>query len=260
MFYQQNYVRPKSLRETIAEKGLEDPNFKLDYYETMKEYSVYKFGDLTGDEYFKCKTVNVKTVNFTYTKNDIKFIAEKLVIIAQIIDKKTSAETENFFKCEFFNRCCPLDKKDDPASWTTNNVNVQDFLEYARQEKGDDIFGSVPFHTQYEEGEYYPKLSGVHLIVAIAKVGENTYNGKTRDKLEYALYNKNGMSIPEVIEGRKGRLDLKKKMEELHDKYIKFIGVTEYVPVTKTAPIEEQPKVATVIAEPVIDEDEELPF
>lgn len=262
MFYQENYVRPKPIKDIIAENGLDDPNLKLDYYDTLKEYNSYQLGDLTGNKYFKCKTVNVKTVEFSYTKKEIKYKGEKLVIIAQIIDKDTNAETEHYFKCEFFNRCCLLDKADDPAEWSDNNVKVQDFLEYARGEKGIDIFGSVPYHTQYEEGNLYPKLSGVHLIIAIAKVGENTYNGKTRDKLEYALYNKNGMSVPEIEEGRKGCLDLKKKMEELHSKYNKFIGVSydEPVPTVEPTPVVEQPKVTTVTAEPVIDDDEDLPF
>ena len=55
MFYQENYVRPKPIKDIIAENGLNDPNFKPDYYNTLKEYNSYQLGDLTGNMYFKCK-------------------------------------------------------------------------------------------------------------------------------------------------------------------------------------------------------------
>ena len=57
MQYQENYVRPKSLTERIDENGLSDPAFVANYYETMKEYNPSIDGELTGEKYFKCKTV-----------------------------------------------------------------------------------------------------------------------------------------------------------------------------------------------------------
>ena len=66
MQYQENYVRPKPLAERMTENGLSDPSFVLDYYNTMSEYDPSIDGELTGEKYFKVKTVNVKTSYFEY--------------------------------------------------------------------------------------------------------------------------------------------------------------------------------------------------
>ena len=99
MQYQENYVRPKPLAERMTENGLSDPSFVLDYYNTMSEYDPSIDGELTGEKYFKVKTVNVKTSYFEYMKQNQDYRAEKVVIIAELENKAGT-----YFKIELFNR------------------------------------------------------------------------------------------------------------------------------------------------------------
>lgn len=235
MQYQENYVRPKSLAEKVSDSGLSDPSFVANYYETMKEYDPSIYGVLTGEEYFKAKTVNVKTSYFEYMKQNQDYRAEKVVIIAELENIP-----KTYFRIELFNRLTKLDGSGNEVKWSDNSVRVQDFLEFAKAVKGADFMKSVEYSNNREHGDCFPHLAGVPIVVACAKVDENEYKGRISDKVHYEIFDGNGMSVPEILQGIKTRQDLKCTMESLHKEYLKFIngsmGQTESAPVVEVEP------------------------
>lgn len=235
MQYQENYVRPKSLAERIVDNGLSDPSFVANYYETMKEYNPSIYGELTGEKYFKAKTVNVKTSYFEYMKQNQDFRAEKVVIIAELENIP-----KTYFRIELFNRLTKLDGSGNEVKWSDNSVRVQDFLEFARAVKDADFMKSIEYANNREHGDCFPHLSGVPIVIACAKVDENEYKGRISDKVHYEIFDGNGMSVPEILQGIKTRQDLKCTMESLHKEYLKFkngsIEQTESAPVVEVAP------------------------
>lgn len=252
MQYQENYVRPKPLAERMAESGLSDPAFVLDYYNTMSEYDPSIDGELTGEKYFKVKTVNVKTSYFEYMKQNQNYKAEKVVIIAELENKAGT-----YFKIELFNRLTKLDGSGNEVKWSDNSVRVQDFLEFAKAVKGADFMASVEYSTKYEHGDYFPHLAGVPIVVACAKVGENEYKGRISDKVHYEIFDKNGMSVPEISQGIKTRQDLKLTMESLYKEHCEFKGISSEKTIESAPVVEAEPPAQKFVDEA---DDNDIPF